>query len=212
MFTTGYQQVKFPRVSAAALIIVLRTITLSYGNKRFSGTYPTETPQPNKMTFCTTDNIGKVTRCAENSYNRLAAGGPTGRRNITSNTFLTILYLTVPNLFFLQSSTAKTAWSICTHDGSNDAVCRKVVPLWVTLIRNYMLGSKPPETPNFRTGNAKFQAKEIHTNNFRTVKDTWKKFQQAAYTKSERWRHFCFRTPTSGQNYFRSEFETKNRE
>jgi hypothetical protein len=32
------------RASAAALSTVLRTTTLSYGNKRFSGTCPAETP------------------------------------------------------------------------------------------------------------------------------------------------------------------------
>ena len=41
--------------------------------------------------------------------------------------FRTILYLTLPFLF-LYASTAQTAEPICTHDGSNDAVCCKEVP------------------------------------------------------------------------------------
>jgi hypothetical protein len=44
---------------------VIRTTTLSYGNMRFSGTCPAETPQLMKMKFCTIDNVGKVTRWAK---------------------------------------------------------------------------------------------------------------------------------------------------
>ena len=54
------------RASAAALSTVLRTTTLSYGNMRFSGTCPAETPQPIKMKFCTIHYVGELTRYAEN--------------------------------------------------------------------------------------------------------------------------------------------------
>ena len=95
------------RASAAALSTVLRTTTLSYGNMRFSGTCPAETPQPIKMKFCTIDYVGELTRCAKNGWNRLAGGGPTDRWNITSKTFLTILYLipylTLPYFTFFFS-------------------------------------------------------------------------------------------------------------
>ena len=67
------------RASAAALSTVLRTTTLSYGNMRFSGIRPAETPQPIKMKFCTIDYVGELTRCAKNGWNRLAGGGPTDR-------------------------------------------------------------------------------------------------------------------------------------
>jgi hypothetical protein len=87
------------RASAAALSTVLRTTTLSYGNMRFSGTCQAETPQPIKMKFCTIDEVGEVTRCSKNGWNRFAGGGPTDRWNIASKTFLTILYLTLPFLF-----------------------------------------------------------------------------------------------------------------
>ena len=67
------------RVSAAALSTVLRTTTLSYGNMRFSGIRPAETPKPIKMKFCTIDYVGEFTRCAKTGWNRLAGGGPTDR-------------------------------------------------------------------------------------------------------------------------------------
>ena len=67
------------RASTEALSTVLRTTTLSYGNTRFSGACPAETPQPMKMKFCTIDYVGEVTRCAKNGCNRLAGGGPTDR-------------------------------------------------------------------------------------------------------------------------------------
>jgi hypothetical protein len=41
--------------SEAALSSVLRMATLSYGNIRFSGTCPAETPQPITVKFCTID-------------------------------------------------------------------------------------------------------------------------------------------------------------
>jgi hypothetical protein len=50
------------RASAAALSTVLRTTMLSYGNMRFSGTCPAETPQQIKMKFCKIDYVGEVTR------------------------------------------------------------------------------------------------------------------------------------------------------
>jgi hypothetical protein len=53
--------------------------TLSYENKRFSGTCQAETPQLFNMKFCTIDYIGEVMQCAKNGWNRLAAGGPTDR-------------------------------------------------------------------------------------------------------------------------------------
>ena len=67
------------RASAAALSTVLRTTTLSYGNMRFSGIHPAETPEPIKMKFCKIDYVGELTRCAKNGCNRLAGGGPTDR-------------------------------------------------------------------------------------------------------------------------------------
>jgi hypothetical protein len=67
------------RASAAALSTVLRTTTLSYGNMRFSGNCPAETPQPIKMKFSTIDYVDEITRCAKNGCNRLAGGGPTDR-------------------------------------------------------------------------------------------------------------------------------------
>jgi hypothetical protein len=74
--TKPYQQ---SRASAAALSTVLRTTTLSYGNIRFSGTCPAETPQPIKMKIFTIDYVGEITRCAKNGCNRLAGGRFTDR-------------------------------------------------------------------------------------------------------------------------------------
>jgi hypothetical protein len=93
---------------------VLRTPTLSYGNVRFSGTCPAETPQPIKMKFCTIDYVGEVTRYAKNGWNRLARGGPTDRSNITSKTFLTIPYLTL--LYF----TFVFLVNLCSKNGLTD--------------------------------------------------------------------------------------------
>ena len=59
----------------------------------FSGSCPAETTQPIKMNFCTIDCVGESTRCVKNGWNRLAGGSPTYRWNITSKTFLIILYL-----------------------------------------------------------------------------------------------------------------------
>ena len=68
------------RARAAVLIsTVLRTTTLSYGNMRFSGTCPVETPQPIKMKVCKIDYVGELTGRAKNGWNRLAGGGPTYR-------------------------------------------------------------------------------------------------------------------------------------
>jgi hypothetical protein len=38
---------------------------LSYGNMRFSGICPTETPQLIKMKFCTIDYVGEVMQCGK---------------------------------------------------------------------------------------------------------------------------------------------------
>ena len=54
------------RASAAALSTVLRPILVSYGNMRFSGICPAETPQPIKIKFCMIDYVGEFTRCAKN--------------------------------------------------------------------------------------------------------------------------------------------------
>jgi hypothetical protein len=89
------------RASAAALSTMLRTTTLSYGNRRFAGTCPAETPQPIKSKFRMIDYVGEITRCAKNNCNRLAGSGPTDRWNITSKTVLTIPYLTLPYLTLL---------------------------------------------------------------------------------------------------------------
>ena len=153
------------RASAASLSTVLRTTSLSYGNMRFSGSRPAETPQPIKMKFCTTDYVGELTRCAKNYLNRLAGGGPTDRGNITS-TF--VLYLTLPYLtfLFLYAFTAQTAEPICTHDSSNDAVCCKEVPFGGRVDTKLHLGVKTPENPKFWNRDAKFPAKSIHSNNF----------------------------------------------
>jgi hypothetical protein len=48
------------RASAAALSTVSRTTTLSYGNMRFSGTCPAETPQLIKMKFCTIYYVARL--------------------------------------------------------------------------------------------------------------------------------------------------------
>ena len=136
------------RASAAALSTVLRTTTLSYGNMRFSGTRPAETPQLIKMKFCTIDYVGKITRCAKNGWNRLVGGGPTDRWNITSKTFLTIRKL--PHftlLFFLYASSAHTVEPICTHDGSNDVVCCKKVPFEGRVDMKLHLGGQNPRKP-----------------------------------------------------------------
>jgi hypothetical protein len=69
---------------------------------------------------------------------------------------LTLLYFTLPYLFFLYVSTAKTAEPICTHDGSNDAVCSKQVSFGVALIGNYISGSKTPENPKSWNRDARF--------------------------------------------------------
>jgi hypothetical protein len=74
-----YPPVPKSRASGAALSAVLRTTTLSYGNMRFSGTCPADTPQPIKMKYCTIGYVGKTTRCVKNGCNRLAGGGPTDR-------------------------------------------------------------------------------------------------------------------------------------
>ena len=71
-----FQMWQVSRASAAALSTVLRTTTLSYGNMRFSGIRPAETPQPIKMKFCKIDYVGELTRCAKNGWNRLAGAAP----------------------------------------------------------------------------------------------------------------------------------------
>jgi hypothetical protein len=42
--------------------------------------------------------------------------------------YLTLLYLTLPYLFFVNKPTDQTTEPICTHDISNDADCSKEVP------------------------------------------------------------------------------------
>ena len=148
-FHTGHVSImvqQLSRASAAALSTVLRTTTLSYGNMRFSGIRPAETPQPIKMKFCTIDYVGGLTRFAKNDCNRLAGGGPTHRWNITSIfvLYLTLLYLT---FFFLYASTAQTAQPIYTHDSSNDAVCYKEVPFGGRAVMKLHLGVKTPQKP-----------------------------------------------------------------
>ena len=54
-------------------------------------------------------------------------------------------HLNVP--FFLHASTAQTAEPICTHDGSNDAVCCKEVPFGVRVDTKLHLGVKTPRKP-----------------------------------------------------------------
>ena len=144
MLKLGIWNVGSP-ASAAALSTVLRTITLSYGNTRFSGTRPAEIPQPIKMKFCTIDYVGELTRCAKNGLNWLPGGGPTDRWNITSTfvLYLTLLYLTF--FLFLYASTAQTAQPICTHDSSNDVVCCKEVPFEGHVGIKLHLGVKTPQ-------------------------------------------------------------------
>ena len=90
----------FSCASAAALSTVLRTTTLSYGNMRFSGIRPAETPQPIKMKLCTIDYVGELTRCAKNDCNRLAGGGPTDRVKYNLKNFS---YYTLPYFTFFYS-------------------------------------------------------------------------------------------------------------
>ena len=62
--------------------------------------------------------------------------------------FRTIPYLTLPYLFlFLYASTAQTAELIYTHNGSNDAVCRKEVPIGGRVDTKLHLGVKTPQKP-----------------------------------------------------------------
>jgi hypothetical protein len=87
---------------AAAPSTVLRKTKLSYGNMRFSGTCPAETPLSIKMKFCTSDCISKFAWCAKNGCNWLPRGGPTDRWNITSKNFLTTPYLSLPYFTFFS--------------------------------------------------------------------------------------------------------------
>jgi hypothetical protein len=115
----------------AALSTVLRTTTFSYGNMRFSGTCPAETPQPIKMKFCTIDYVGEVTQCANNNCNQLAGGGPTGRWNITSKTFsyYTLLYLTYFSCNRLQRKRL-------------NRFARTMAPTTRFAVRNYLMGGR----------------------------------------------------------------------
>ena len=78
------------------------------------------------------------------------------------NSYNTLLYL----FLFLYASTAQTAEPICTHNGSNDAVCCKEVPFGGRVDTKLHLGVKTPENPKFWNRGAKFPAKSIHSNNF----------------------------------------------
>jgi hypothetical protein len=118
------------------------TTKLSYGNMWFSGTCPAETPQPIKMKLCTIDNVGKVTRCAKKSWNRLYGGGPTDRWNITSKTLLTILYLT---FFYCKPLQPKRLnRSARTMAQTTRFAVRKCL-LGVAIIRNCISKSKSPK-------------------------------------------------------------------
>jgi hypothetical protein len=72
-----YQVVYKLRASAAALSTVLRMTTLYYGNMRFSGTCPAETPRPIRMKFCMIDFLSEATQFVKKCWNVLAGGGPT---------------------------------------------------------------------------------------------------------------------------------------
>jgi hypothetical protein len=135
--------------SAVALSTVLRMTTLSYGNMRFSGTCPAETPHPIEMKFCTIDYVGDIMRFAKNGCNGLAGGGPTDRWNITSKTFLTIPYLTLPYLAFFSCNRLQqkrlNRFARTMAQTTRFAV-RKCL-LWVALVGNYITGSKSPRKP-----------------------------------------------------------------
>ena len=140
VITTSLKIMK-SRASAASLSTVLRTTSLSYGNMRFSGSRPAETPQPIKMKFCTTDYVGELTRCAKNYLNRLAGGGPTDRGNITSTfvLYLTLLYLTLLSLFYpcMPLQPKRLNQFTRTIAQMTRFAVRKCL-LGVTLIRNYI--------------------------------------------------------------------------
>jgi hypothetical protein len=98
---------------------VLRTTTISYGNKRFSGTYQTETSQLINMKFCVIDYVGEDTCCAKNGWYQLAGVAPLMGEIYSQKLFF--LYFT---LFIFVS--------LCRPDGLtdlharyslNDAVC-----------------------------------------------------------------------------------------
>jgi hypothetical protein len=147
------------RASAAALSTVLRTTTLSYGNMRFSGTCPAETPQPIKMKFCKTDYLGKATRCAKTVRNRLAGGGPTDRWNIILKTFLTIPYLTLPCFFSCKPLQPKRLNRFARMMARTTRFAVRTCFLGVAFIGYYISGSKPPENPKVWNRDAKIQVK-----------------------------------------------------
>jgi hypothetical protein len=151
--------------SAAALSHVLWTTTLSYGNMRFSGTCQTETSQP--INFCTIDYIGKFTRCIKSGWNRLTGVAP--HIGEIEHWKLLILYLTLP--FFLHTTIAQTAKPVCTHGGSDGAVCCEEVPFGSRIDTKLHFGVKNPQNLKFWNWDAKFPAKSIHLNNFWTVRN-----------------------------------------
>ena len=64
--------------------------------------------------------------------------------NLKNFSYYTLPYL---YLFFLHASTAQTAEPMCTHDGSNDAVCCKEVPFGGRVDTKLHLGVKTPWKP-----------------------------------------------------------------
>jgi hypothetical protein len=139
---TGTNKQVGSRTSAAELSTVLRTTTLSYGNMRFSGTCPAETPQPTKMKFCTINYVGEITRFAKNDWNQLAGGGPTDRWNEILKTSLTLHYLTLPSFSCMPPQQKRLNRFACTMAQTTWFAVRKCL-LGVALIRIYISESKP---------------------------------------------------------------------
>ena len=167
------------RASAAALSTVLRTTTLSYGNMRFSGIRPAETPQPIKMKFCKIDYVGELTRCAKNGCNRLAGGGPTHRWNITSIfvQYFTFFFSCMPlqpkrlNRFARTTSqTMRFAVRKCLLGGRVDT--------------KLQFGVKTPKTSTFVTGMPNFQPNKYTRITFERY-EIDEKCKQTTNTKSE---------------------------
>ena len=70
--------------------------------------------------------------------------------NLENFSYYTLPYFTLLsfNFFlFLYASTAQTAEPICTHNGSNDAVCCNEVPFGGRVDTKLHLGVKTPRKP-----------------------------------------------------------------
>jgi hypothetical protein len=162
-------------------------------------------PKPlNRLAWNLTRLRRRDTRWAKNSWNRLAGGGPTDRWNIIWKTFL--LYLTLHFLFLYAS----TAWLTDLHARwFKRCGLLKGSAFWRSHWYEITFRNQNPlKTSHFSTRMPNFQPNQYTRITF--YRWQTKNFNGSSIQnrgrRSELWRHFCFRTPPSGRNYFQSNF------